>query len=488
MAKIDEKRREKILNGNMWGVIISICSPLFLYYLFTSIYSFVDMIFANEISTGSVSSVAALSQIKNLLSSLGGAISAGGAILVARQFGAGDFIKAKKYANVMFSLITISVTALALICIPLAYPICKWSGISSAQANAATGYFIVQIIDLLFVAYNGMFIALQKSKGNTKSIFLLNVISMIVKLIFNYLFIYVLHVTNIIWIAIATLLSQVFLFSILSFEGFKKDNIFRITLKEFSLAKDYVKRILQISIPIFIGKFVFSFGKVIVNSIFGAQYLEILKSQIDINDPEALLQAETAAGLVVGALAVSGNMNGMITSPCIAFEEAESTIISQNLGNKNMKRAIECFFKTFVISCGFGAIGYILVRFTFQDELISIFNTASTPEQAQQFMAYVKEIHDYDSLTIPALAINCAVLGVLYGFGRTKTTMVMNIARLFVFRIPTLLILLYFFPELGVSCAGISMGISNIGIAVMGIVCLIVFLIKLKKESYKQPI
>ena len=59
MAKIDEKRREKILNGNMWGVIISICSPLFLYYLFTSIYSFVDMIFANEISTGSVSSVAA---------------------------------------------------------------------------------------------------------------------------------------------------------------------------------------------------------------------------------------------------------------------------------------------------------------------------------------------------------------------------------------------------------------------------------------------
>ena len=238
MAKIDEKRREKILNGNMWGVIISICSPLFLYYLFTSIYSFVDMIFANEISTGSVSSVAALSQIKNLLSSLGGAISAGGAIIVARQFGAGDFVKAKKYANVMFSLITISVTALALICIPLAYPICKWSGISSAQANAATGYFIVQIIDLLFVAYNGMFIALQKSKGNTKSIFLLNVISMIVKLIFNYLFIYVLHVTNIIWIAIATLLSQVFLFSILSFEGFKKDNIFRITLKEFSLAKD----------------------------------------------------------------------------------------------------------------------------------------------------------------------------------------------------------------------------------------------------------
>ena len=330
MGLADTKRREKILNGNMWGVIISICSPLFLYYLFTSVYSFVDMIFANEISTSSVSSVAALSQIKNLLSSIGGALAVGGSILVARQFGAGDFDKAKKYANVLFTLVTITVSLVAVICIPFSYTICKMSGISPLQAKEATGYFVVQIIDLLIVAYNSMFIALQKSKGNTKSIFWLNVLSMIVKLFFNILFIYVLHVSDIIWIAVATLLSQFFLFVVLGKDAFSKNNIFRINFKELSLAKDFVKNILVISVPIFIGKFVFSFGKVMVNSIFGTQYLEILKSQIDINDPEALLKAEKSAGLVVGALAVSMNMDGLITSPCLAFEEGESTIISQN--------------------------------------------------------------------------------------------------------------------------------------------------------------
>ena len=483
MGLADTKRREKILNGNMWGVIISICSPLFLYYLFTSVYSFVDMIFANEISTSSVSSVAALSQIKNLLSSIGGALAVGGSILVARQFGAGDFDKAKKYANVLFTLVTITVSLVAVICIPFSYTICKMSGISPLQAKEATGYFVVQIIDLLIVAYNSMFIALQKSKGNTKSIFWLNVLSMIVKLFFNILFIYVLHVSDIIWIAVATLLSQFFLFVVLGKDAFSKNNIFRINFKELSLAKDFVKNILVISVPIFIGKFVFSFGKVMVNSIFGTQYLEILKSQIDINDPEALLKAEKSAGLVVGALAVSMNMDGLITSPCLAFEEGESTIISQNLGNKNLKRAIDCFIKTFVVSFGFSLIGYVLVRFTFQDELISIFNTSTNPEEAMQFMAYVKEIHNYDSLTIPALGINCAVLGFLYGFGKTKVTMVINVARLLVFRLPTLLILLYFFPELGVSCAGLAMGISNIGIALMGIVCLIYYLIKIKKTG-----
>ena len=39
MAKVDEKRRLEILNGNMWKIIIAICAPLFIYNLFNSLYS-----------------------------------------------------------------------------------------------------------------------------------------------------------------------------------------------------------------------------------------------------------------------------------------------------------------------------------------------------------------------------------------------------------------------------------------------------------------
>ena len=139
MAKIDEKRRLQILNGNMWKVIIAICAPLFIYNMFNSFYTLVDSIFANEISTDSVSSVAALGQIKNLLSTFGTGLAAGGAIIVARCFGSGDFDCARKNANVLVSLITVVVAVLACICIPLAYPICRISGISNAQAMASTG-------------------------------------------------------------------------------------------------------------------------------------------------------------------------------------------------------------------------------------------------------------------------------------------------------------------------------------------------------------
>ena len=72
-----------------------------------------------------------------------------------------------------------------------------------------------------------------------------------------------------------------------------------------------------------------------------------------------------------------------------------------------------------------------------------------------------------------------------YGFGKTKTTAFINVARAFIFRIPTLLICLLCFPELGVKAAGISMAISNIGIALMSIAFLLHFLIKLKKNNYQ---
>ncbi|MDE6660687.1 MAG: hypothetical protein K2J93_02545 [Anaeroplasmataceae bacterium] len=485
MKITDEKRRNLILNGNMWKVVIAICAPLFIYNLFNSLYNFVDSIFANEISTDSVSSIAALGQIKNLLSSFGSGLAAGGAIIVARCFGAGDFDKARKNANVLITLISCIVAVLAIICIPLAYPICKASGISQAQAQASTGYFIIQIVELIFVAYNNTFIALQKSKGNTKSIFYLNFVTMGIKLVLNVIFIYGFHVTNIIWIAVATLVSQISLFFILGFMMLRRNNIFQISFKQFSLSWGYVKPILILSIPIFLGKFVFSFGKVAVNSIFGARYLEILKSQIDITDEVAVKSAEASAGLVVGALAVSNSIDGIATTPINSFEETESTIISQNLGNKNLKRAIDCFLKGFILSTAIGIVAWIFIRFIFQNALIGLYSQDQDPEKADEFMKYVKMIHNYDSWSIPSLAINSGVLGVLYGFGKTKLTMFINIARVFLFRIPLLVLLLYCFPQLGVECAGISMGISNICIASMSIICLVIFLIQIKRKGYQ---
>lgn len=459
----DEKRRNEILNGNLTATIISICAPIFLYNLFNSFYSVIDGVVVSKIDSASVSAVASLSQIQHLLSSLGSGISAGGGIIVARYFGAGEMDRARKNSNQTIALSTIIIALLLAICIPLALPIMRFSRVPEELIKIGTSYFIMQIVTLAFVFYNSVFMAMQKAKGNTKIMFWLNILVMIIKLSLSLLFIWVMGKKDIVWLAIATMIGQAVMFVVLLVMMIDKNNVFLLKLSEFKLKLEDVKSIISISLPIFVGKFIFSFGKVSVNGM-----------------------CEAYGPLVVGALGVSNNMCGLATTPINSFEEGTSTIISQNLGAGNLKRALDTFKRSFVMASLLGVLGYVLIRFVCQDAIISLYNQNELAEGAEEFLALIKSINRYDSLSVLALAVNSATLGVLYGFGQTKMTMILNISRVFVFRIPVLWYLQTFHSEIGAEAAGISMGISNICIAIASLVCLAIFVSKIKKNAYQN--
>lgn len=456
-------RRERVLNGNLVQAIISICAPIFLYNLFNSFYSVIDAVVVARIDPTSVSAVAMLSQIQHLLSSLGSGVAAGGGIIVARIFGAGDMEKARFNSNQVISLSTVIVILLLAICLPLALPIMRLSGVPDELIAIGTGYFIVQILSLAFMFYNSVFMAMQKAKGNTKIMFWLNILAMVIKLGLSLLFIWVLDKKDIMWVAIATMVGQATMFVILLLMMLERDNLLALKFSEFKLDFSVCKKIAAISFPIFLGKFIFSFGKVSINSMCKAY-----------------------GPLVVGALGVSNNVNGLATNPINSFEEGTSTIISQNLGAGNEKRALKTFRYSFFMATGLGIIGYILIRFILQDEIIGLYNQNELAEGAAEFLQLIKSIHKYDSLSILALAVNSAVLGVLYGYGKTKMTMILNISRVFVFRIPILWYLQTFHKEIGAEAAGLSMGISNICIAIASLACLGIFLWRIRSKKTEE--
>ena len=463
ISEKDRIRRERILNGSLLGAIVSICAPIFLYNLFNSFYSVIDAVVVAKIDPTSVSAVAMLSQINHLLSSLGSGVAAGGGIIVARLFGAGEMDDARRHSNQIISLSSIIVAILLAVCMPLALPIMRLSGVPDELIAIGTGYFMVQIVTLAFMFYNSVFMAMQKAKGNTKIMFWLNIMAMIIKLSLSLLFIWGMGKRDIMWVAVATLIGQAAMFAVLLLMMLERDNVFVIRFDEFRLSPSVCKRVFAISFPIFLGKFIFSFGKVSVNGMCKAY-----------------------GPLVVGALGVSNNMNGLATTPINSFEEGTSTIISQNLGAGNKARALKTFKDSFILSTSLGILGYILIRFLLQDQIIGLYNQNEMAEGAAEFLALIKSIHRYDSLSILALAVNAAVLGVLYGFGKTKMTMILNISRVFVFRIPVLWYLQTFHKEIGAEAAGISMGISNIGIAITSILCLGIFLWRLKAQEERE--
>ncbi len=458
-------RRKMILTGDLLKTILIICMPIFIYQFFNAMYTVIDQIICAKISTTAQNAVSSLSQIKNTISAFGAGLASGGGVLVSRHYGKGNVAAARHASSNLFSMSLIISGLLMLLLIPLAVPIMKLCQVAPDSIAIGKTYFRLQLFELAFVSLNNVFIGLEKAKGNSKIALYLNVLVMTLKLVFTIFFIYGIGLKDIKYVEIATIIGQATLTTIGLFRLFSKSNILRLSLKMMIPTLEYVKPILILSIPIFLGKFVMSLGKVVVNGMCG-------KYWNDVTD-----------GLIVGTLGVSNNMSGLVTSPTNSFEEGESSIVSQNVGAKNMKRALKVFWRTLILSTVISVLGYVLMRFVLINQLTELFTSAD--EKSETYKQMVRDIFVWDSLSIPALGICAAVLGLLYGFGQTGLSTILNLSRIGS-RIIMLFALHKFFPNLEPTfCAGLSMGISNTIILVLSFIFLAIFLFKIKRHGYK---
>lgn len=414
----------------MWRVVLSISVPLALYNGFNHLFSLLDTMMAAHIGSEVVSAVSYLSQIKTMITAIGGGLAVAGGIIIARYYGAGDGRSVKKYVNTVLFLAIGMGLALLILLLPFTTQILRLAKTPEAHIKIGTSYFIVEILTIVAIFINNVYIAIEKAKGSTKTIFHLNLLVLALKLVLTALFVYVLNY-GITMMAVATLISHIALTIIGMSNMMKADIEFRINPKSVDISMETLKPVFKLALPIFFERFTFSLGKVIVNSI-SAFY----------------------GSMVVGALGVSNNVAGVITSTTNGFQDGEAAIISQNLGNKNLNRALEAFKKTMLVCIGLGVVGLVFTNL-FMRQIIGIFAKGD-----QEFAIMIKGILSYEILALVTLTITSAVMGLLYGFGYTRLTLIINFLRLFLFRIPTLY-LLKNYTGLGSESVGIAMLISN---------------------------
>lgn len=460
------ERRKLILSGNLWKTIMIICFPIALYQFINSLSTVIDQIITANISPDASNAVGSIAQLKNMLSAFGGGLASGGAVLVARYYGAGN-LKEARHASGNLLLISLILSAvIILVFLPLAVPLMRLCQISETAISIGSNYFRLQLFELVFVSINSIFIGLEKAKGNSKLILILNLSILIVKIGLTALFVYVFNVEDITYIEVATIISQVILSVIGLVLIFKKSNILKVSVKDLRPKKGYIVDIFKLSIPIFFGKFVMNLGKVSVNALCGLYY------------------NATTDALIVGALGISNNISGLVTGMTSTFEESESSIVSQNLGNNNLRRPLKVFARLLIVALIISALGYILTRFVLLDFLVSLFNSNGDNKGAY-YSQMIKQVYEFDSLSIPALGICSAVLGLLYGFGKTFLASILNFSRIII-RILSIIIFHYAMPNLaGPRVAGIAMGISNGTIFLLSVIFFIIFFVGLKKHGYR---
>ncbi len=456
VSQKDESFRVYALTAAPWKVLLSVCAPLALYEALHQIFKVLDTLMASHIGSDAVSSVAALSQITLMINALGSGLAVGGCIKISEAYGRGDYEAVRKRVATLYTMAVIVSLVVVITLIPFAEPFLRLLGTSEHLIRIGAGYFRIEVLSLVVSFFNTVYIAIERSRGHARKILVLNVIIFVAKLALSALFVYVLN-TGLLMIAIATLISQSILLVYALVTMPWDEGAFRFSVKNIHMKTETVLPIVNLSYPVTAEKVLFASGKVIVNSM-----------------------SNSYGDLTVGALGVSNNIGGLTTGLHGGMTAGATSLISQNRGAENYKRTLELFYWLAAMNVMIGVGGLILVSQTLP-WLAQVF-ASSKEEFDPVFCQMIVDIHSWEMLGYITLGFNSAVLALLLGYGYTKLTLLLNVARVFVFRVPVLWAL-QSFTQMGSVAVGVTMMVSNVCAGLSALVVVIPVVIRIRRKA-----
>lgn len=439
LSSKDKVFLEQSLKGPMWRVILKIGTPLAFYQMLSQIFTILDTMMAAHISEESVSAVAYLAQLNSILSAVGGGLAVGAGIQISRAYGEGNLTLVRQRVSSLYALcLFVGVTMLTII-LPFKNSFLYLAGTPDSLIAVGSKYFIVQLFVMVVTFLNNVYIAVERARGNASRIFWLNLLVIGIKLSLTALFVYILN-SGLVMIAVASLASQVVLLGFALRNSIFGKSAFTFSAKAVTVQQCVVAPMVENSVPVIAEKAFFAFGKTVVNAmctVYGA--------------------------LMVGAMGVSNNLGGITTNPQNGYQEGAAAIISQNFGAGKYRRVLKAFVAVLVIDVAVGAVisGMELWQ---MDALANLFDSGSA-----EFHAMITLVYRYEALGAVPLGINAAVMSLLYGLGKTRLTLILNVARVFVFRIPVFWFLQHY-TTLGQASVGVVMMVSNISVTLMAVV------------------
>jgi len=458
-SKKDERFREYALNASPLKVLLMVSAPLALHQALNSIFKVLDALMASHIGSEAVSAVACLSQITLMINALGAGLAVGGSIKIAEAYGQGDSQLVRRRVSTVYAMAVLVAGFIALTLVPFAEPFLRLLQTPEGLITAGAGYFRVEILSLVVGFFNTVYIAIERSRGHARRILMLNLGVILVKLALSAFFVYVVK-GGLILIAVATLVGQllVLIYALCTMPG--DDGAFRFSLGQVRLKRETVGPVINLAYPVSAEKMLFAAGKVIVNAMSGMY-----------------------GALTVGALGISNNIGGLTTSWHIGFTDGTAPLISQNRGAGKYRRTLQFYFLLIGVNVAIGLAGLIIVSLCLP-WLASVFAQSQSQFDAN-FQQMIVSIHRWEMLGYITLGINSATVALLIGYGYTKRTMVLNVLRVFAYRVPVLWAFQNF-TSLGVEAVGLTMMISNVLTGVTAILMAIPVVRKIRQMPEKD--
>ena len=423
--------REVILNGNMMRAILTLAIPVVINSFLQTMYNLTDTYWLGKLGTEELAAINLVSPLQNIVINFGSGITVAGSVLISQFLGAKRDEDARSMANQIFTCAVIFSVVCAGICALATPAIVTWLGAEGDTWRFSRTYMQIVILDMPFLYTVNMYTAINQAQGDTVRPMFLNFFGITLNMILDPLLMVVLQM-GVAGAAAATVgakaVPAVIAFILLQ----NKEKDVHLNLRKLKFEKEKLKSILVIGLPTAIGGSTMQFGFLLMS--------------------RNVLKYGTQA---MAAYGIGNKINSLITLPTNGIGSAVATIVGQNVGAKQYERAEQGYKLSMRISVVFLFVGgMILSRAFISGAIVRIFS------EDEQVIGMAADFLSIMAFWCFANGVYNSSMGLFQGSGHTEVTMIVDAARLWVFRFATLF-LCERWLHLGVRSVWYSVVVSN---------------------------
>ncbi len=405
----NKSNRDLLLNGSIVKAILTLAVPVVINSFLQTMYNLTDTYWLGKLGTEELAAINLVTPVQNIIINFGSGITVAGSVLISQYLGAKRDEDARSMANQIFSCALIFSIVCAVLCAVATPGIVTWLGAQGRTWECGKTYLQLVILDMPFLYTVNMYTAINQAQGDTVRPMLLNLAGITLNLILDPVLMIVFDM-GVAGAALATVSAKAFpaVIAFILLQNRTKDVY--LDLRRLKFEKEKLKNILVIGLPTAIGGSTMQFGFLLMS--------------------RNVLKYGTEA---MAAYGIGNKINSLITLPTNSVGSAVATIVGQNVGAKQFERAEKGYKVSMIGSIIFLFVGgMILSRMPISTGIVRIFSDdAEVIGMAAEFLSIM-------AFWCFANGVYNSSMGLFQGSGHTEVTMIIDAARLWVFRFATL--------------------------------------------------
>ena len=400
-AKINNYPR-KLFNGRVINTLLFLSIPTLLVGIIQALIPLSDSLFLNRLTSVEIASSVTFSQpVLNIMIAFSQGLSVATLVMIGRLYGKGRMLAVKE---TMLQIFVFSFfIGLLLI------PICMFTALlisnntTSEIRNNVYIYISLYSLIMPFVFLTAIYNSSKNAIGRPEVTFVRIFLLLILKIIFNSIFLYVLKM-GIVGAVMASLFSYIVVTIWMFYDLFLKSGDIKLNLRSYTIKLPIIKRLLKIGFPSMLNYAFLYLGFFLINK-----------------------EMEKFGAVALNAQGIASNINAICFILPSSIGTTVSSMISINMGIGNVKKSKDVFKVGWITGVTISILTIALILPISLPLVLTFTKVQKVIEIAD------KALHIY-TYSVIGFSIFMIAQGVFIALGRTKVPLVMSILRIWLLR------------------------------------------------------